>query len=214
MRPSFIQEVEADPDAAARRLMRIAHNRDGLPEIAIGTILLSAAFFIWLQVAWPRGSFLYRSSWWGMMLLVVPMIAGAPSAIKWLRRRFLIEKVGYVELKRVPRRLRLLMIVTSIAFAAAAAMAWAVYRRGLPPSGWMVAGTGILWGLLAVFAGRLPRYVIGGVLMAALGICLGLSGVSFEKGSLILYGSMGLLSLVSGCVVLLHFLRLPNEEAD
>jgi hypothetical protein len=140
------------------------------------------------------------------------MIGVAPSAIKWMRRRFLIEKVGYIELKRVPARL--LIIVTCIAFAVAAAMAWAVYRRTLPPSGSMVAATGILWGLLAVYAGRLPRYVVGGVLMAVLGICLGLSGVSFEMGSLILYGSMGILSLVSGCVVLLRFLRRPNEETD
>ena len=147
-----------------------------------------------------------------MMLLVTPMIGGSPWAIKWMRRRFLMEKVGYVELKPVPKRL--LMIVTCIAFVVAAAMAWAVYLRVLPASGSMVAGTGILWGLLAVYAGRLPRYVIGGVLMAALGICLGLSRVSFEKGSLILYGSMGMLSLVSGCVVLLHFLRMPNEETD
>jgi hypothetical protein len=210
MKPSFIPEVGADPDAAARRLMHIAHNRDGLPEIAIGTILLTTAFFIWLQVAYPRGSFAYRSSWWGMMLLMVPMIGGSQWAIKWMRRRFLIEKVGYVELKPAPKRL--LIIVACIAFAAA--MAWAVYLRVLPPSGWMVAGTGIAWGLLAAYAGRLPRYVVGGVLMAALGICLGLSRVSYEKGSLILYGSMGMLSLVSGCVVLLHFLRMPNEETD
>jgi hypothetical protein len=212
VKPSLIQELETDHDAAARRLMRIAQNRDGLPEIAIGTILLTTAFFIWLQVAFPRGSSLYRWSWWGMMLLLVPMIGVAPSAIKWTRRRFLIEKVGYVELKRVPARL--LIVVTCIAFAVAAAMAWAVYRRALPASGSMVAGTGILWGLLAVYAGRLPRYVVGGVLMAALGICLGLSGVSFEMGSLILYGSMGILSLVSGCVVLLRFLRMPNEETE
>ncbi len=212
MKPSFLQKVEADPDVAARRLMRIAHNRDGLPEISIGAILLTTAVLIWWQVAYPRGSFAYRASWWGMTVLMIPMIGGSPWAIKWLRRRFLIEKVGFVELKPVPKKL--LIIVTCIAFVVAAAMACAVYLRILPPSGWMIAGTGITWGLLAAYAGRLPRYVVGGVLMAAVGICLGFSGVSFEMGSLILYGSMGMLSLVSGCVVLLHFLRMPNEKAD
>jgi hypothetical protein len=212
MKPSFLQEVGADPDAAARRLMRIAHNRDGLPEIAIGTILLTSAFLVWLEVAYPRGSFAYRASWWGMMLLVVPMIGGSQWVIKSVRRRFLIEKAGYVQLKPVPKRL--LVIVTCVAFVIAAAMAWAVYRRALPPSGWMVAGAGIAWGLLAAYAGRLPRYVVGGALMAAVGICLGFSRVSFEMGALILYGSMGMLSLVSGCVVLLHFVRMPNEETD
>jgi hypothetical protein len=212
MKAQLIQGVGVDPDAAARRLMRIAQNRDGLPELAIGTVLLTSAFLAWLQVANPRGSFAYGVSWWGMMLVVAPMIGVCPWAIKWVRRRFLIEKVGYVELKPVPRRL--LILVTCIAFAVAAAMGWAVYRRALPPGGWMVAGTGICWGLLAAYAGRLPRYVAGGVLMAATGVCLGLSGVSFEMGSVILYGSMGILSLVSGCVVLLRFLRISDGESD
>ena len=212
MKPLFLEVVGTNPDAAARRLMQRAHNRDGLPEIAIGAILLTAAFLIWLQVAYPWGSFAYRASFWGMILLVVPMIGVSQWAIKWVRRRFLIEKVGYVELKPVSRKL--LIIVTCVAFVVAAAMAWAVYLRALPPGGWMIAGTGMTWGLLAACAGRLPRYVVGGVLMAAVGICLGFSRVSFEMGSLILYGSMGFLSLVSGCVVLLHFVRTPIEDAD
>ena len=212
MKPLFLDDVGTNPDAAARRLMQRAHNRDGLPEIAIGAILLAAAFLIWLQVAYPRGSFAYRASFWGMILLVVPMIGVSQWAIKWVRRRFLIEKVGYVELKPVSRKL--LIIVTCVAFVVAAAMAWAVYLRALPPGGWMIAGTGMTCGLLAACAGRLPRYVVGGVLMAAVGICLAFSRASFEMGSLILYGSMGFLSLVSGCVVLLHFVRTPIEDAD
>lgn len=208
MKPSFLEAVGTDPDAAARRLIQRAHNRDGLPEISIGAILFMTAFLIWLEVAYPRGSFAYRASWWGMMLLIMPMIGGSQWAIKWVRRRFLIEKVGYVELKPVSRKL--LIVVTCIAFVVAAAMAWAVYLRALPPSGWMVAGIGIAGGLLAAYAGRLPRYVIGGVLMAAEGICLSFSRLSFEMGLLILYGSMGMLSLVSGCLVLLHFLRTSN----
>src|SRR5579872_4963484 len=99
MKPSFIQEIGADPEATARRLIHTAHNRDGLPEIAIGTILLTNAFIIWLQIAYPPGSLAYRSSWWGMMLLIVPMIGGSQWAIKWARRRFLMAKDGYVEPK-------------------------------------------------------------------------------------------------------------------
>ena len=212
MKPLFLQEVGADPDAAVRRLMRRANNRDGLPEISIGAVLLTTAVLIWLQVAYPRGSFAYRASWWGMMVLIIPMIGGSQWAIKWVRRRFLIEKVGFVELKPVPRKL--LIAVTCIAFVVAAAMVCGVYLRALPASGLMIVGTGITWGLLAAYAGRLPRYVVGGVLMAAVSICLGFTQVSFEMGSLILYGSMGMLSLVSGCAVLLHFVRMPNEKAD
>lgn len=212
MKPSLIQEVRTDPEAAARHLLRAAHHRDGLPEIAIGTILLTTAFLVWLEVSQPRGSLAYRLSWWGMVLVIAPMIGGSRWTVQWIRRRFLIEKVGYVELMPAPRRQ--VLIVTCIAFMVAAAMAWAVDLRTLPPGSWMVAGTGTAWGLLAAYAGRLPRYVAGGALMAALGICLGVSRVSFEKGSLILYGSMGLLSLVSGCLVFLHFIRMAPEETD
>ena len=212
MKPSFIQGAATDPDAVARRLIQRAHHRDGLPEIYIGAVLLATALLLWLQIANPRGSFAYRSSSWGMMLLIAPMIGAAHWVIKWVRRRFLIEKVGFVELKPLPRKL--VVIATSVAFALAAAMAWAVYVHALPPGGWMVAGTGIAWGFLAAYAGRLPRYVVGGVLMAAGGICLGFSGVSFDMGSLILYGSMGILSLVSGSVVLLRFISAPDVKAD
>ena len=212
MKPSFIQDLGTNPDAAARLLMRRAHNRDGLPEISIGAVLVTTAFLIWLQVAYPRGSFAYGASSWGMTLLVPLMIGGTQWAIKYVRRRFLVEKVGYVRLNPVPKRP--LIIAACIAIVLASAMAGFVHLGVLPPNGWMIAGTGMAWGLLAAYAGRLPRYVIGGALMAAVGIFLGFSRVSFETGSLILYGSMGMLSLVSGCVVLLHFVRVSNEAAD
>ncbi|HWT65319.1 MAG TPA: hypothetical protein VN151_04340 [Terracidiphilus sp.] len=212
MKSLFFQEVEIDPSATARRLMQRVHNRDGLPEICIGVILLASAFLIWLQVAYPRGSFAYGASSWGMILLIAPMIGVSQPFIKWLRRRFLIERVGYVELRPVPRKL--LIIATCVAVTVAAAMAYGVYRRAIPSGSWMIAGTGMAWGFLAAYAGRLPRYVIGGGLMAVLGICLGFCKLSFELGSLILYASMGILSLLSGCVVLLHFLRKQDEEAD
>lgn len=211
MKPAFPEETRTDPEAAARRLMRRAHNRDGLPEISIAVVLLTASFLIWLQIAWPRGSFAYQASAWGMMLIVAPMIGVAPWAIQWLRRRLLVEKVGYVQLKPLPKKL--VAIVTCVALVVAAAMAWAVSTGALPRDGWLIAGTGIAWGLLAVYAGRLPRYVVGGVFMAAVGIGLAFSGLSYDQGALALYGSMGLLSLISGCVVLLHFIHRRDEEA-
>jgi len=211
MDPSLLQGVERNPDAAAGRLMQRANNRDGLPEIAIGICFLTVAFLVWLEVAFQPGSFAYRASWWGMLLLLSPMIAASPWAIKSVRRRFLIERVGYVELKPVPRKRSILVIV--IAFVTAGVTAWAAHRGALPPASWLLAGIGIAGGLLMAYAGRLPRFVVGGVVMAAVGIALGFSRVTLEIGSLILYGSMGMLSLVSGCVVFLHFMRMPHEDA-
>jgi hypothetical protein len=211
MKPSLFQGVESNPDAAARRLMQRAHNRDGLPEIAVGVGFLAVALLMWMQVVFQPGSLAYGASTLGMILLVALICGGSPWAIKWARRRFLTERVGYVQLKPAPRRQSIVII--GIAVVVAAAAAWAAYRGSVPPRGWVLTGTGILGGLIAAFAGRLPRYVVGGVVMAVVGIALGFSRVPMETGFLILYGSMGMLSLVSGCVVFLHLLRMPEERA-
>ena len=55
--------------------------------------------------------------------------------------------------------------------------------------------------------GRLPRFVAAGVLMAATGILLGYSGVSLQIGFTILYGFLGLVTLLSGSIVFLRFIR-------
>lgn len=211
MKPISLQGVERNPDAAARRLMRTANNRDGLPEIFIGICFLTVAFLVWLQLVFQPGSFAYRVSWWGMLLLLMPIIAASPRAIQWLRMRFLLDRVGYVEGKPIPRKRSILVI--AIAFVTAAVTAWAAFRGAIPPASWLLAGIGIGGGLVIAQTGRLPRFVVGGAVMAAVGIALGFSRVTLEVGSLILYGSMGMLSLISGCVGFLHFLRTPKEDA-
>ena len=50
--------------------------------------------------------------------------------------------------------------------------------------------------------------------MAATGLFLVLIRVSLEVGFMILFGAMGLLSLVSGCVVFLLFMRKPVEAGE
>lgn len=199
--------LNENPDLIARRLLQKAHNRDGLPEIAIGLCFLVVAFCMWLQVGFPPGSLIYREAALCQAILVPVVILGSMWAIKKVRQRFLIEQEGYVKLKPVNRRFH--AMVGALAFSIAVAITLAIYKRALPPSSWILAGTGIGGGVLAVYAGRLPRYVVGGVVMALTGIALAFSRVSLGVGYTILYGSMGILSLVSGCVVLLMFLRRP-----
>jgi hypothetical protein len=203
---SFVSSsFDENPDLIARRLLQKAHNRDGLPEIAIGLCFLATAFSMWLQIGFPPGSLPYREAALVLGIFVPALGLGSMWAIKKVRQRFLIEQEGYVKLKPVNRRFR--AMVGALAFSIAVAMTLAIYKRALPPASWILAGTGIGGGVLAVYAGRLPRYVVGGVVMALTGIVLAFSRVSLGVGSMILYGSMGILSLVSGCVVLLIFLR-------
>jgi hypothetical protein len=204
--------LEETPSAIACRLIQKAHNQDGLPEIAIGLTLLVVAGLQWLQVAFRYGSSEYKAASWGLMLLIPALILGSQWAIKVVRRKFLIEKVGYVKYKPVNRKR--FWTVFGIAFLVAFAMAFAIAARSIPPRSWLLAITGIGSGILAIQAGRLPRFVVGGILMAATGTLLSLTGVSLEEGFTILFGAMGLLSLVSGSVVLLLFLRKPAEAGE
>jgi hypothetical protein len=78
----------------------------------------------------------------------------------------------------------------------------------------VLAGTGIGGGLLLALSGRSPRFVVGGVAMAATGILVAFSGTSLEIGFAILYGSMGLVALISGCVVFVFFTHKPAASDE
>jgi hypothetical protein len=204
--------IEQNPDAIACRLMQKAQNQDGLPEIAIGLTLLTGTGLQWLQLAYRPGSPQYKAAWWGYMLLIPALILVSQWAIKTVRRKFLIDRVGYVELKPVNRKR--FWMVFCIAFVVAFAITFAIAAKSIPAKSWLLAITGIGGGILAIQAGRLPRFVVGGVLMAATGIFLLLMGVSLEVGLTILFGAMGLLSLVSGSVVFLLFTRNQGEAGE
>src|ERR1035438_6362765 len=129
--------LEETPNAIACRLMQKAHNQDGLPEIAIGLILLTTAALQWLQVAFPYGSPEYKVAPLGLGILVPALILGSQWAIKTVRRKFLIERVGYVEYKPVNRKR--FWTVFGIAFLVAFAMAFAIAAKSLPPASWLLA---------------------------------------------------------------------------
>ena len=215
------------PDAIVNRLMWKAHSRDGSAEIAAGVYCLVLAGLNALPMAFPLQ---HRSPiqkpfllglWLVLLLLLITLPIGSRWAIKQVRQRFLIEKLGYVKLKPVNRKLIRLTIVSGFVAGAVGAVVscWFIRMFWLhpysicwgmfSPAGWMLAGCGIFGGVGAALIGRRTRHFIGGTAMAATGILLAIGRVSLTMGLTILYGFVGLLSLVSGCVVLLLFLRQP-----
>ncbi|MGP8175243.1 MAG: hypothetical protein ACLP7O_11950 [Terracidiphilus sp.] len=219
--------VNENPDAIANRLINKAEYRDGLQEIVIGLISLTFAGMAGLPAVF-KGSFGSMASLWGMMLLMSIIGFGSQWAIKKMRKRFLIGKVGYVKLKPVNRK-RLgirLGIILGLSFVIAALAAFAMVKVAIathksvahwglfPPAGWALVGTGIFAGAIMVFRVRLLRYVIGGVIMVAMGILLAFSRVSINLGLTILYGFAGLLALISGSVVFFLFLRQPAGTGE
>jgi hypothetical protein len=196
----------SDPNAVARRLVQRAYNRDGLPEIAVGLTFLLISGFIYAAVALR-----FKLAVLAFALLPLPIFLGSGWALQRLRRRFLIERVGYVEYK--PMRWR--QIGLGIVFAALLALAlFGVETWVSHPDRWLLAGTGLLGGGLIAWCGRLPRFIIGGVVMAATGVFLAFAGVSLAIGFTILYGFQGLVTLVSGGVVFLRLIRQPVETGE
>lgn len=200
-----------DPNAIARRLIQRAHNRDGLPEIAVGLTFLLVGALSYAQVLLPRESIGFKAAVLGLALLIPVLCLGTPWALKWVRRRYLIERVGYVESKPICRR----QIGIGIAFAAVAAVVlFGVITQFSQPDRWVLAGTGLFGGAIAALSGQLPRFVIGGVLMAATGMVIAFAGVSLQIGFAVLFGFQGLLALISGGVVFLRFMRQPVEPGE
>lgn len=191
-----------NPDSMAKRMILRTHNRDGLPEIVVGLTLLIASGLIYLQVLLPRGSTGFKSANIAFTILIPALCLGASPALKWIRGRYLIDREGYVEHQPAPR--------TRMAVAAAIGIGLLPVLFFLEPrAGLLHAATGILAGVLMVMLGRLPRFIVGGVMVAAAGVSIGLAGVTMDQGFAMLFGFQGLLTLVSGSVVFARFMRQP-----
>jgi len=197
------------PDAIANRLMQKAHNRDGLPEIAIGLSFLFLASLIYVQTQLERGSNRDKMVSLALCSLIPLMGFGASWAVKRVRRQFLIERVGYVQ----PKPIGVKPVAVTLVIAVAAAVLVSVISHA-QFDGLILACSGVFGGGLAVLSGRSLRFAIGGILVAAAGVLIGLSGTSLEIGFALLWGFAGLLSLLSGCIVLLHFLRQPAGPGE
>jgi hypothetical protein len=201
----------SDPKAVARQLVQRAYNRDGLPEIAVGLIFLLAAGIIYARAVLPPESIGFKLAVLAFALLLPFLIFGSPWALEWVRRRYLMERVGYVQHKPIGWRWIGLVIVLAALLALALSE---VVKRLLLPDRWLLAGTGLLGGALIAWCGRQRRFVIEGILMAATSVLLAFAGISLEIGFTMLLGFQGLVTLISGGVVFLRFIRQPMETEE
>ena len=200
-----------DPNALAGRLMQRAHNQDGLPEIAIGITWLLIAGLTSAQITLPRGSIGLKAAVVVLAILIPALCFSTPALLKWVRRRYFIERVGYVQHKPAGWRQIGFGILVAVLMAGAL---FGVVPRLARPDAWLLAGTGLFGGALMALGGRLPRFVIGGLLMAATGMILACFGVSLELGFAIFFGFEGGVCLVSGGIVFLRFMRQPPETGE
>ena len=213
------------PDVIANRLINKAEYRDGLQEIAVGLLILTLV---------PLARVIHKDSFGSIelvvfMILPTVMVVVSQWAIKEVRMRFLIGKEGFVQLKPISRK-RLAItfgrglgrafvigavgMVGGILVTVAIHKGWGAALWGLlPRDSWELVETGILGGAVMIFYSRLPRYLIGGVTMAGMGILLTFSRVSFDVGVVVLGGIAVLLPVISGTMALFLFLRQSDAVA-
>jgi hypothetical protein len=201
----------ADPNAVAKRLIQVTHNRDGLPEIAVGLTFLLVSGLTYAQAVLPRDPIGFKAAVIAFAFLIPVLCLGSPWALKRVRSRYLIERSGYVRYKPLGRQQIGIGILLAVLMAVAL---FGVVPRLSQPDRWLLAGTGLLGGGLAAWCGRLPRFVIGGALMAATGVLVAFSGVSPQIGFAILFGFSGLVALISGGAAFLRFIREPIETGE
>jgi hypothetical protein len=190
-----------DPDVLAKRLLQRAHNRDGLPELVAGLIFLLTSGLIYALEVLPKGTLRFRAAVLSFAFLLPVFTIGARPFVNWIRNRYLTERWGYVGYQPVPRTLRAFLAPGLVALTAIAIMALVLPS----PGNWFIAATGIACGALLAAAGRLPRFVVGGIVTAAAGICLAYSGVSFPAGMAALFAIQGAGGTVSGAVTFCRF---------
>ncbi len=151
-----------------------------------------------------------------VIVLIWPLSYLLPHAVKWARNRYLVERTGYVEVKppTVKGRVRMASIAAFIAIAAVIAVVMAIRNLAPLSSRWIVAGAGVFCGVLLPVGGRELRFIFIGAVVAVTGILLGIYDVGFSVGWTILYGVGGAITVISGTVVLLGFLRKTREAGD
>ena len=211
-----------DPDRLARRLIQRAYNRDGLPEIAAGLIFLFMSGFIAashvLGKQWPALRAIPAA-----MILLLPLLFMVPGAIKWARNRWLIEREGYVEMKPLSsnRRMQVISIAMIVAVIAAVAGAAVLRAHISHPSHWVsntrqwvLIGNGVIFGIIFPVCGRSLRFVINGAVVAVTGILLGLYNAGYDTGWVVLFGVAGAITVISGVIVLIRYLRQTPGAGD
>ena len=203
---------EEAPEKIAGRLVQRAHLRDGLPEIFVGTFFLLAAPLDWMGQNINGAPMAAKAAYAADILLSMILGMSLPWLIKWVRRRFLVEREGYVQHKSGKRQVtRILLVAAAIFVLVLAAALW----LKLPNlDRWILAALGLYVGAVWAFVGQTLRFRIVAAISAATGILLAFTALSMQLCLAIFFGMSGLVTLLSGLVVFLSFMRLPTEAGD
>jgi hypothetical protein len=200
----------ADPNVIASRLLQRAHNRDGLPETAIGLFYLIVSGFSYAFAVLPKGTLGFGIAVLSFSFGLPVLCLGTKPLIRWVRHRYLIQREGYVQYLPIDKKRRIRYVVLGLTVIVLLALVSLLLP---PPGSWLVALIGIFAGLLTALCG-LPRFIFAGVLMALAGVLLAYVDIPMELGITALFGFLGMVELISGGVTLVRFFNQPPIGAE
>ena len=213
---AIIRSGNVDPQAMACDMIQRVHNRDGLPELYVGVNLL-----IFSAVNWFNGLMAISVERivlvFGAMIAGIVMSIGSGWAIKRIRSRYLVARIGYVAVK-ANRSRRWLVIGLAFAVAVASVVMMRFVVMGKVPFAvsdrWLMVVLGVALGLFQPIVGKQLRFYFTGALTAATGIALSFSNLSLDFSIAIFFDLVGIVALVSGGVALYRFLPEPVDAGE
>jgi hypothetical protein len=197
-----MENLAVDPGRRAARYWNI----DGLAELYIGLVWLSAALYLYAEGHLPRSSPWYKPLVLGGTLGWMAAIFAGQWVVGVVKRRVTYPRTGYVACakpKAKPYWLALVLaaILLPLPFA--------------PP--WLVMPlTGLAFAVISTGVNRrmgFTRVYVFGGLMLILGSALGIAGLDLNAGLGVMFAAAGAASLLSGGWTLWHYLHLQPERA-
>ena len=196
----------ANPDTLARRMIQCAHNRDGLPEMVVGVSFLIASAINATTLA-IHG---YAAAVLIFVFAILITILGftANRIVEWTRRRFLLQWVGYVQVRSRGKKP---VVVALIAAAFIGTIAVVALRHLEPSAQLLVLVCGVFVGVLQIVTGRLIRFWISGGLILCAALLIAKANWSVELSLAAFFVWAGAVNLIAGGIT---FFRLLQKRAD
>ena len=199
-------------EVAPRRAARYWYE-DGLVEIGAGLLFLLLAGLFAVEGLAPAGSL---PPWFSALGLPAVILGGTVVlglALRTLKQGLTYPRTGYVAYP--PTR----PIRKALAGILGGVVSMLLVLLLISHPGWLTALPALqgavvaaVWFLLSIRMG-VPRMAVQGLLALGAGVIVSFVGAGISIGSAVVFGTVGLASLISGIFVLAHYLRTTSPPA-
>ena len=187
---------------------------DGLVEIFVGVTFLILGFYFFLQAALPADSMILIILQMGFVVLLIGTIFVSRFFVNKIKIRLTYPRTGFVKFKAASRKQRVISAGLAMVIAS---LSISLFLSKSLSLNWIPATTGLIVGIVWLISAvrvSLLRFYLQSIASFLLGIGLSLSGMDTYPSLAVYYAGMGLILLISGCVILIRYLHDFPTEGD